>query len=246
MTSFMYGFLGVLLAFIVLILSIYLYIRKTLGKRETDFLMKSLKDIGKQEKEDYSRIKDIGGMTSLYAPKIREDFPTFSKELFFNKVEYSLRTILTALDQKDPSLIPIDHDMDLIKGIVANTISDHIYNNIDIHYKDIIFHKHAITSYEKEKGTAIIKVKSSVGCYYETNEDKRYYPDVRKETRYESTFIYVYDETQFKDYEYFWTMHCPNCGAPIKKIGLRQCAYCGSFLVPINMKSWKIAEYKEC
>ena len=38
---------------------------------------------------------------------------------------------------------------------------------------------------------------------------------------------------------------CPNCGAPIQKLGLKKCEYCGSVLEVQNKKAWRLLEMRE-
>ena len=38
---------------------------------------------------------------------------------------------------------------------------------------------------------------------------------------------------------------CENCGAPIQKLGLKKCEYCGSVLEVQNKKAWRLLEMRE-
>ena len=38
---------------------------------------------------------------------------------------------------------------------------------------------------------------------------------------------------------------CPNCGAPIRKIGQMVCEFCGLAVTPINIKVWSLHKLTE-
>ena len=40
-------------------------------------------------------------------------------------------------------------------------------------------------------------------------------------------------------------LQCPNCGAPVKKLGAMYCEYCGSAVTPINLKVWTLHKFYE-
>lgn len=83
---------------------------------------------------------------------------------------------------------------------------------------------------------------------YSTNDKKKtQYNDIKKQTRFTTKYIYVYDESKLKDDFYKMVfLHCPNCGAPLKSIrGNVVCEYCGSYVDPVNLKEWKIVYYKD-
>ena len=110
----------------------------------------------------------------------------------------------------------------------------------------IVFHNHAIKKYEKSNGMATITTSSSVEYFYSSNvKDELAYSDVKKQTRYTCEFVYVYDEAKIGYEKQAFGVHCPNCGAPLKKLGAGNCYYCGTHVEPINLKVWKIASYKE-
>ena len=56
---------------------------------------------------------------------------------------------------------------------------------------------------------------------------------------------FIYDETKFKYNQMAHTISCPNCGAPLGKLGEGNCQYCGTYIKPINLKGWYMVSYSE-
>lgn len=49
--------------------------------------------------------------------------------------------------------------------------------------------------------------------------------------------VYTYDQDQ--NPETTASLTCPNCGAPVRKLGAKQCEYCESILKLDNLEIWK-------
>ena len=93
-----------------------------------------------------------------------------------------------------------------------------------------------------------ITLTSTVEYYYSNssvNYDKKDYNSLKKQTRYTTKFVYVYDETKFKYNQKAFSINCPNCGAPLLKLGEGNCSYCGTYIKPINLKNWYMISYKD-
>lgn len=50
--------------------------------------------------------------------------------------------------------------------------------------------------------------------------------------------VYTYDQDQ--NPETTASLTCPNCGAPVRKLGAKQCEYCESILKLDNLEIWKV------
>ena len=174
----------------------------------------TIKDLPNIAKDEYSSIKSIGGMTNMIKPKILKDFADFNVNNLFNTVE---------------------------KDIIDTYNEEEIFEK----FSDIDFHKHSLKNYTKSNGTATIQVASSISYYYDTNKkDEVHYSDVKKGTKYVTEYVYVYDETKFKENEVNFSLHCPNCGAPITSLS-SDCSYCTIKINPINMRCWKVNKIYE-
>jgi len=250
--EFILSFLGVFFAIIVAIFSIIAYIyfkvRKTVGSQN----MKTLVDIAKQakdiEKQEYQRPKNVSGITKLIEPTIIRDFNDFNKEFLYSKVEKNLIKIWNALEDKSIKDIENDNELIYVCQYIKEQIQDLKNNNIIIKYDEVKFHSHAIKDYLKSQGSATITLTSTVEYYYSNssvNYDKKDYNSLKKQTRYTTKFVYVYDETKFKYNQKAFSINCPNCGAPLLKLSEGNCSYCGTYIKPINLKNWYMISYKD-
>lgn len=238
--------LGLLAAVITIILIIYFKVRSVVGKSNMKSLTNAMRNAKNLEKAEYSRVKDARGMTTLLEEAILQDFPDFNKDLLFSLCQSNLTKIFNCLEERSISRIAYDEDLSYIKDYVSEQIEDMISNNITERYDSIVYNRHAISSYIKKGGKATIKVSTTLSYYYDTNrKDKKSFPDVKKETRYTSEFVYVYDEAKFNDKQVSFSVHCPNCGAPLDGINSTHCKYCSSPIQKINLKIWKMSSYKE-
>ena len=241
--------LSVVLGIVVLGALILLFIGKSLKNLIGDSDFNLLKDMLKNkeyetEEDSYSRDKSIGGMTSIYEPQIRADFPDFNLTHLYNNVESNLRSIFNAKTEKDASLLN-DEQLLFLKNSVIKEIEDMNQNEITESFKDVSFNQHVIRSYTKKNGTATITTASQVKYYYDTNKKKEKYNHLKKSTIYLCDFIYVYDESKFKKNQITISINCRNCGAPLVGLDGGTCVYCGTYSKPINLRAWKMASYKE-
>lgn len=241
---------GVILGVCLLGVGVFFLIRTKLKSflGDSDFnLLKDMLKNGEYETEEdaYTRDKSISGMTSIYEPQIRADFPDFNLSLLYNNVEKNLRSILNAKSQKDTSLLS-GEQLILIRGIVTKEIEDMNESDITESYEDISFKQHVIRSYTKKNGTATITTASQVQYYFDSNKQKsKKNKHLKKSTIYLCDFIYVYDEGKFREEQKTISINCPNCGAPLVGLDGGTCVYCGTYAKPINLKAWKMSAYKE-
>lgn len=237
--------LGVLLALAILALVLYNLLVKSVGKENLKEILAEAKKYKEREREAYSRPKNLSNMTKLIEPRIQEAFPSFNKEQLFRTTENDLNQILEALEEKKPLLIK-DKSLSFVRPKVEAQIDALNDKNKTVEFRDIRYNKHAIKEYRNESGAAVLSVVTSLSYYYDSNDDKEEkFKDLRKETRYETKYIYVYDEDKVSDNVKLLGINCPNCGAPIDFFGRGKCSYCGSGVEPINLKNWKVIDYEE-
>lgn len=187
--------------------------------------------------------KSISGLTSILEPQIKKDFPSFNKELIYSYIETNLKMIFNCLENRE---VKINSNLSLLKENLNQQINNMINNNIQVKYKDIVFHRHAIKSYEKSNGIATITFSSALEYYYENNLSKNsYYLANKKQVKYNTKFIYIYDYSLADEKFIIDILHCPNCGAPIVNLEHLFCDYCKSGINEVELKMWKMVEYKE-
>ena len=189
--------------------------------------------------------KNVTGMTKFLLPKIVKDFPNFSESELYNKVELSLLSIFKSLEEKEVNNI---EELNLIKGKLIEVINDLKQTKTDLVYDSVKFHRHAIKYYKRTPGVLNITVSTSLEYFYEEKVNSKIVvkkEDYKRQTSYTTEFIYIYDTSKYGFNQNLVGVSCPNCGAPVKKLGIKNCSYCGSFLEDINLKHWYISSYKE-
>lgn len=239
-------FVGIILAIVVIILIIYFKLSATLGRQNMRELKNAISNVSNLQKEEYTREKNVKGMTKLLEPEIIRDFPEFNKDLIFSICESNLRKIFNAIESQDATAINNDKELIYLREKINQQIEDMKSNNITEKFDNIEFNRQAIMAYNKNNGKATIKISTALSYYYKTNRtDKKSYEDIKKQTRYTSEFVYVYDERRFTKNQVTFSVLCPNCGAPLRGLESKYCEYCGNHVERINLKIWKMSSYKE-
>ena len=237
--------LGIILSVAIIIGIILISLNKHLGAGNLKQILHAARNAKDIRKQEYSRIKNVSGMTKLMEPLILRDFNDFNKDMLYKEIENNLIKIFNAIENKSETQIKNDKALSLVYPQVLEQIQDMKSRSIWAKYDGIVFHTHAIKNYEKNNGMATITTSSTIEYYYDTNLEKEKYSDVKKQTRYTCKFVYIYDETKLGEKKEIFTVNCPNCGAPISGIGDITCNYCMSHIEPINLKLWKMSSYKE-
>ncbi len=244
--SMLGGFAGIILAIVIIILIIYIKVKEIVGTRNMKELKNAISNVSNLKKEEYAREKNVKGMTKLLEPEIIRDFPEFNKDLIFSVCESNLRKIFNSIEALDATSINNDGEFIYLREKINQQIEDMKSNNIKEKFDNIEFNRHAIMAYNKNNGKATIKISTTLSYYYKTNRtDKKSYEDIKKQTRYTSEFVYVYDERKFEKNQVTFSVLCPNCGAPLGGLKSKFCEYCGNHIEKINLKIWKMSSYKE-
>lgn len=244
--SILGALVGMILAIGIIILIIYFKVRATVGRANMKSLASAIKNAKNVEKAEYSREKNVRGMTNLLEEEILRDFPDFNREFIFSVCQANLTKIFNCLEERSTTRIQNDKNFIYLKDYISEQVEDMKSNDIYEKYDNVQFYRHAISSYMKKQGKATIKISSTLSYYYNTNrKDKKCFPDLKKQTRYTSEFVYIYDESKLGDDKLAFSVHCPNCGAPLKQIKSNQCEYCSSYVEKIDFKIWKMTSYKE-
>lgn len=244
--SMLGGFAGIILAIVIIILIIYIKVKEIVGTQNMKELKNAISNVSNLKKEEYAREKNVKGMTKLLEPEIIRDFPEFNKDLIFSVCESNLRKIFNSIEALDATSINNDGEFIYLREKINQQIEDMKSNNIKEKFDNIEFNRHAIMAYNKNNGKATIKISTTLSYYYKTNRtDKKSYEDIKKQTRYTSEFVYVYDERKFEKNQVTFSVLCPNCGAPLRGLESKFCEYCGNHVEKINLKIWKMSSYKE-
>ena len=251
MKAFLIGFLGVIVGIFVFLSFLYLLVRSIMNRY--GFRGKSFRSLYQEIKEadakEKTRHKQVSGMNSVLLPVILRDFKDFDENVFYQKTEETIRTVLDRIEKRNDKNFS-DDDYLLIQEKIALQIADLLESNVEKRYDDIIFHKHAIKSYKNFKGMIKLEVSSSLEYYYEEKRNgKIVVPSTyKRQTRYTTTFVYVYD-TKKAGFDFqVLGITCPSCGGPLSDLKAKKCPYCQSgihFQVANLVKSWKVIDLKE-
>ena len=127
-------------------------------------------------------------------------------------------------------------------------IETELRKKLEREYQKVHIHRTVISRYQKEKGLCRILCESAVEYEKMTEYEKT--PEMQSElhsnliqTVYETELVYVYEDAKTAGAAV--SLICPNCGAPIRKLGLKKCEYCGSVLEVQNKKAWRLLEMRE-
>ena len=246
LTIFFAIIVGVLLFLVIFCWLLWHKIRRRLNNMGIDnaSFKNIMSSITELKQEDSERIRSVSGMTKLLLPSIIKDFPSFNENQLYNMTEESLRIIFSSITNNDKSQLK---KVPLLSGSIIDVINNNKNNHIDERYLDVKFHNFAIKDYVKHNGVATIIVSTSLEYFHKKIKDGIMEVDdqYKEQTRLACTFIYVYDESLFKQYEKVLVTNCPNCGAVIRHLGHKYCEYCKAELQEINLKAWAFSSYRE-
>ncbi len=196
------------------------------------------------QKEIYDATpKDVSSMTKIELPRIEKDFPEFSWPQWKKRCENQLLAYLEARSKQSISgngvkaagfgaalkeQLRLEIESDIQAGKVER------FENVNIHATEIC-------RYEKKSGICRIRIESSIQYNHSLKEkEKTVLTNKLEQAVYELELLYVQDADLAGKYSAVVGFNCPNCGAPIKVLGVRTCPYCGTGIEPINIRVWEL------
>ena len=189
--------------------------------------------------------KSVSGMTRIFEPQIQKDFPDFNLVQFKNKAENMLISALQAISAGNVSLLR--ETSNELTEQVRNQIQANAAEGVTETYRQIHIHRTEITNYVKREGKCIITFQSAVEYFHYKEKEGRGTDgdkERKQQTKYNIEVMYIQNEKLAKLDNAVGTT-CPNCGAPIVKLGALYCEYCGTAVTPINLKVWTLHRYYE-
>lgn len=236
--GFLIGLIIVLLIIILIILFIYFFAKRKLSSfLMENFNTNSLSDaIEKSNIEDEETPKSLSSMESIYLPKIKKDFPNLNINELKSEAESVILKSFNGIEKREKDIFKQN---DKINTYINNRIDDAI--NTDTHYSSTTVHRTVINKYENNKGVATIYFQSSFAYNKKVGNDRM----KKVQSRINTEFIYIVDESKIRKDEKTIGLNCPNCGAPLKGVGQRVCKYCGSGTEDIVKRTWAINNIAE-
>lgn len=229
----------------------YLYykVKKTVGDvSQAAFGTRSLtKGLKRQSELLESTPKSVSGMTRIFLPQIQADFPEFNWPEFRQKSENMLKASLMAIDRQNISVLS-DASEDL-KNQISLKIQDLQNQDQQEHFEQIKIHQTEITRYHKDRGTCIITLQSALEYYHRledaSGEILKGAKDRKLQTRYNTELVYIQDIGQAGEDKSSLAMTCPQCGAPVTRLGSKFCEYCGAGIIEISIRVWSLNKIYE-
>lgn len=196
--------------------------------------------------------KSVSGMTKLCLPQIESDFPEFHWAQWKQRCENLLKAYFAALENQDISRL--EESSEELKRQTVHEIEDQNRRGVRVCYRQVRIHQTEIARYQKEAGLCLIKLQSAVEYYYEEKSasgeeeeerkgkggKKQPQGPKRQQNRYNMELVYIQDLSKVGDYATALGATCPNCGAPITRLGSKFCEYCGTGVIPIDIRVWKL------
>jgi endogenous inhibitor of DNA gyrase (YacG/DUF329 family) len=205
--------------------------------------------------------RSISDMTSVYTPAIARDFPDLNVRQLISSAENLLCLSLGAIQKASTG-----EDIDALRGIwsrpddlsVTEAYEHGIENRIrslrsigqSEFFTDMRVHRTGIYAYQKNEGTCTITFQTSVEYFHYIKQNCNIINGsdrVKAQERYNLELIYIFDDAKIgTDITKSIAANCPNCGAPVKGLGNRQCEYCGTMLKTIDIRIWKMNKFSVC
>ena len=239
------GIIVVLVLILVIIGIIYYAYRRITEKVRnfsriafgTDSIVQGVKNM---EIEEQTTPKSVSAATSIYKPSIVRDFLEFHYDEMKARAENVLVSYLQSINEQNPGL--------LTEG--TNELKDQLQIKLDIlrnnnrreHYDKIKIHQTEINRYFKSKGRCTIIFQSAVQYVHYVEEPGKVLTEQQKkmkQTKYNVEVVYIQDQEFVENlHDAGLAMNCPNCNAPITKLGAKICPYCDSAIMEFNIRIW--------
>ena len=207
-----------------------------------------LKEVEAAQYEEQTRPKSLAATTSLTIPLIKKDFPEFNVDEMRQRAANCITQYLRAIDQMDASLLKActPELRDALKLKISMLRDEHLSEQ----YDQIKVHRTEISRYEKRNGRCIVTFQCSLQSkhvVYDANGTVlKGSADKWEQTRWQADLLYVQDASMVQEVgEAQLGLSCPNCGAPVQRLGQKTCDYCGTGIVEINLHAWNFAAVEE-
>ena len=200
------------------------------------------------EKEAEITPKSVSAATSLYLPRILKDFPEFHYEEMKNRAENVLVGFLQGIDGLDRNSLPQGTTSDL-KEKLSLKIEALKMADCREHFEAIKVHRTEIKTYRKLKGRCSILFQSAVQYHHYMEKNGNITAGSREkleQSRYQVEMIYIQNRDIVENQtDSGLAMNCPNCGAPLPKLGAKKCLYCDTPIMEFNIRIWNFSDVEE-
>ncbi|MBN1891202.1 MAG: zinc ribbon domain-containing protein [Clostridiales bacterium] len=208
--------------------------------------------------------KSLSDLSTALIPAITRDFPELNIHELISSCEQLLIMTLTSIGDASGASAANRMSSPLtgtkngtLPLPVTKTFRDTIRRRIaDLrnagkseHFSEIRIHRTGIRSYEKTAATCRITLQSAIEYFHVIKQNSNVILgslDVLEQSRYSIQVIYIVDASKVSsEYANAIGVVCPNCGAPVKTLGDKRCAYCQVDLIPIDVRIWRADKITE-
>lgn len=229
-----------ILVLLIIIILIYWKIKQKLKEFSSSVFGTSniIEGIKSQKIALSNEPRSVFGMEKLILPNITKDFPNLNINEMKKMVEDSILMCLQSIEKKE--ILKVDYVSETITNWIQSRIDD-LKEDEFINYDEIKFHKTVLNQYVNKDGVYSLMFQTAVEYLYRENND-----DYEKiQNRFNTEFIYIFDDTKISKYQSGIALNCPNCGAPIKDLGVKTCNYCGTGVIDLVKKTWILNNIQE-
>lgn len=200
------------------------------------------------ERELEVTAKSVSANTKLYLPQILRDFPEFHYDEMKNRAENILTGFLLGIDEKKPARMRESTTSELRQKLEMR-IAALDNENAEEHFRDILIHRTEIRQYRRVKGRCSIIFQSALQCHHFKKKGGAVTAGSEsrlEQSRYNVEMIYIQDRDKIENQaDSGLAMNCPNCGAPLPKLGAKKCLYCDTPIVEFSIRIWNFSDVEE-
>ena len=229
--------MSVILIILLVVICIVIFIALELRRKIREFSQavfgnaNMLEGIREQKIQLANEPKSVAGMEKLLLPTLAKDFPNLNISEMKKMAENSILLCLKSVENK--RIENFEHTSERITNWINSKIDD-LKANETINYDSIKFHRTVLNQYIKKDGMCSVVFQTSVEYLYRKNNDNF----EKIQDRFNTEFIYIYDDLKISKYQHGIALNCPNCGAPIKDLGVKVCEYCSTGVIDLVKKTW--------
>lgn len=193
--------------------------------------------------------KSVSGATSLYLPRIVNDFPDFHFDEMRNRSDALLTAYLSGIDAGEHTLVTGEGITSELKEKYALRMQNLKNHGVTEHFRNIRIHRTEIKQYRKTQGRCSVIFETSIQYHHYKMKNGNVVEGSEgrlEQTRYNVEMIYIQDRDLIENSaDMGLAMNCPNCGGPLPKMGAKKCLYCDSPVTEFNIKVWNFSDVQE-
>ncbi len=191
-----------------------------------------LKGAREVELESRSTPRSLTGVEKFEIPQLQRDFPELSIDRLKTQNEDMVLAFFECVDTKK---VKKEFEEEHLKHYVTAYISDCEKTGTTI--SNVKIHRQVVSDYKNIGGKAAVTFQMALE-FVKTTKGK---PAEKQQHKIKTVWIYVYDLSKLehdKVPDSAMSINCPNCGAPVTRLGDKFCEHCGTGVIIDYEKTW--------